>query len=652
MRFQTLNDILPINAREDRHVTLVQGEDQQQTLSFRTLRHRALSLLGVLQRRLLRPGDAMILCLADNAQFVEMFWACVMGGVVPVPLAPGTSDEHRRKLLRVFGRFDKVTVYIDSPSLARLDSFASAHGLGEEAASLRASAILSGSVHSGITLGDPVECRADDLAMIQFSSGSTGEPKGVMLTHRNLCANIASITEAAEFTDGDRALSWMPLSHDMGLIGFHLNMLACGASHTIMRTELFVRRPLLWLELATQQSATVLCSPNFGYQHYLRQFASKRPAALDLSSVRLIFNGAEPISADLCRRFTDALSAYGLKPNTMFAVYGLAEASLAVSFPVPGAPLKTVWLDRAALQSGTAMEVLSDSSHKGAEFVRLGAPVPGCELRIADLNGKKLFDHLLGHVQIRGENVTGGYYRDTEASASTRTSDGWLDTGDLGLFIDGELIVAGRAKELIIVNGQNYYPSDVERIAELVPGIEVNRVAAASVYGSSEEVEVAALFVVYRDDLKKFLPRAAMLRQLVAQATGLDVAYVVPVKQIPKTTSGKLQRNLCAEAFNRGEYQTILAELAALTASEALFDASKPTSLSTVERLVAICGPLVTTQTITFDTNLLEISLNSLSLARIHEAIEREFPEKVEVTDFFDYPTLGQLAGFIDASRA
>ena len=646
---QTLDAILAANARDDRQITFIDGENEQRVVGFQRLRQRALGVLGALQRRSIRPGDTMVLCLGDNERFLEMFWACVLGGIVPVPLAPGATDEHRRKLLRVFAQLGDATVYMDTPSLDRLDEYAVAAGLSDAAARLRARAIAPGGLDFGDAPGTPVASQPDDLAFIQYSSGSTGEPKGVLLTHRNLSANIASIIEAAAFSDRDIALSWMPLSHDMGLIGFHLNMLACGASHAIMRTELFARRPLLWLELASARRATVLCSPNFGYQHYLRQFAAKPPQRLDLSAVRLIFNGAEPISAELCRQFAHALAPHGLRANTLFPVYGLAEASLAVSFPRPGAALETVVLDRTALHIGNPVRVVpssSDSAKDAVEFVKLGVAVPGTGIRIVDGAGAPLADTAVGHVHIRGDNVSAGYFE----HAPSRLADGWLDTGDLGLWWEGQLVITGRAKDLIIVNGQNFYPSDLEGIAQQVDGIEANRVAAAGVRTPGEDVETLALFVVHRGDLADFVPKAAALRRHMLQQTGLDVAHVVPVSAIPKTTSGKLQRFTLTEAFGTGGFATILRELAALSADDNQ-GTNDGNPIPTVARLEQICQPLIAGIRITPDTNLLDIDLNSLTLARIHEAIEREYPQRIEVTDLFDYPTLGQLATLLDTPR-
>lgn len=647
---QTLNEILPADVREDRHITFIEGENEQRTMSFRRLRQRAAGALGALQRRGLKRGDTLILFIADNERFVEMFWACVLGGIVAVPLAPGVADEHWRKLLRVFAQLDRSLVCIDSPTLDRLDGFIATHHLETEGQQLRERTVVVGGLDIAGEPGATARPDPGDLAFIQYSSGSTGDPKGVMLTHRNLTANIASIIEGAAFTDQDSVMSWMPLSHDMGLIGFHLTQLASGINHAIMRTELFARRPLLWLDLASQRRCTVLCSPNFGFQHYLRQYTHRSPQGLDLSAVRLIFNGAEPISAEVCRRFMRTMAPHGLKPSAMFAVYGLAEASLAVSFALRGTPLETVVVDPTRLRVGEPVRHEALNGGRVSELVKLGLPLSGVELRIVDDAGETLGERVLGHLLIRGDNVTAGYYRDPGRSAEIISADGWLDTGDLGFLWDGQLVIAGREKDLVIINGQNHYPHDLERIAAEVVGIEANRVAAAGVHGPVADTEELAFFVIHRAGIDEFLPKVLELRRKMLQQTGVDVAHVVPVKQIPKTSSGKLQRYALAEAFERGDFDEPLAEIQRLLEQRNV--AEERSGTPTAQRLQRICAAFVADRELTPQTNLLEIDLNSLTLARIHEAIEREFPQRVQVTDLFDYPTLEQLAEFLDNAPA
>ncbi|MCC2658522.1 MAG: Acyl-CoA synthetase (AMP-forming)/AMP-acid ligase [Panacagrimonas sp.] len=653
-RFETLTAALRANRREDRQLILIDGEDDQRALTFVELERRALRLLGALQRRDLRPGDAVILFVNDNERFLEMFWACVLGRLVPVPIAVGISDEHRRKLFRVFGQFDRAWVYSDARTFERVDAFASTHDLGAEHARLRERSLQIGALDLAGAAGVESAAAADDIAFIQYSSGSTREPKGVVLTHRNICANLASIRTAARFTDRDVALSWMPLTHDMGLIGFHLNMLACGVTHAVMRTELFARRPLLWLAKATELRATVLCSPNFGYEHYLKQFESKRPQGLDLSPVRLLFNGAEPISAALCRRFLDVMGPLGLRASAMFPVYGLAEASLAVSFPEPGSALQSTHVDRAELAIGRAVRALAADAPRAVELVRLGRAVPGTDLRIAAEDGAALEAGRLGHVLIRGDNVTRGYFRDEDATrAALPGSEGWLDTGDLGFLSpeSGDLVIAGRTKDVIFVNGQNWYPHDLEGLAAEVPGIEINKVVAAGAQVPGRQGgESLVLFVLHRESIEAFVPQARELRRVLGQQAGLEVGYVVPVTRIPKTTSGKLQRHALARAFEQGEFDEAVRALAPLLDPVAGDSGSAAAAAApgTLECLQGLCARVIPDKRIDPGTNLFEINLSSLTLARLHEAIDETFPGRLDVMDLFDYPTLQDLAGFLD----
>ncbi|MBS0365646.1 MAG: non-ribosomal peptide synthetase [Proteobacteria bacterium] len=648
--FKTLTEIIQAHRALPLQITYLEGEKDSRSVSAAELYERALGILYHLQRLGARRGDRLILFLNNNEQFIDAFWAAVLGGIVPVPVALGISDEHRHKLLRIARRLGKPFIYTEKRSLERIEAFARQAGETDTFTALRQRAFLVDDLDDISRAGTVQPAGPADVAFIQFSSGSTSEPKGVVLTHGNLVANIRGSTEVAGFNERDVSLSWMPLTHDMGLIGFHLVMFANRVHAHLMPTELFVRRPLLWLQLASRIRASILCSPNFGYRHYLKVLGERAPEDLDLSAVRLIFNGAEPISVELCEEFLTRLAASQLQRNAMYPVYGLAEASLAVAFPAPHTPLRTLTLNRHRLAAGTAVQRLTEADRDGIRLVCEGKAIPYCHLRICDDQDRELPPEHIGNIHISGDNVTRGYFEDAAANAAAFSADGWLRTGDLGVIHGGELYVTGRAKEIIFVNGQNYYPHDLEAIAQRLPGLELGKVVAAGVRAPGAQTEQLVLFILHRGGMPEFLPVATQAARLINEQTGLEVADVVPVKRIPKTTSGKIQRHLLEENYGSGEFAEELAELAALRAAQGGSSAQSGNEIES--RLQAICDSALGGRRLGVDDNLFEIGASSLKLIEIHEQIDREFPGKVDLTELFDYPTIGELARHLQAKLA
>jgi acyl-CoA synthetase (AMP-forming)/AMP-acid ligase II len=380
----TLIELIEANRSFPRDLTYLEGENDTHTVSFAELYERALGILYHLQRLGARRGDKLIVFLGNNEQFIDVFWAAILGGIVPVPVALGISDEHRHKLLRIAHRLGQPYLYTERRSLERIGTFAAQVGETRLFEELRARTFLVDNLDDISRPGSVQKVAASDTAFIQFSSGSTSEPKGVVLTHGNLLANTRGSTAVCGFNEHDVSLSWMPLTHDMGLIGFHLIMFANRVRTHLMPTELFVRRPLLWLSFASRVRATILCSPNFGYKHYLKVLGERAPEGLDLSAVRLIFNGAEPISVELCEEFLTRLAPARLARNSMYPVYGLAEASLAVSFPPPGTPLRTLALNRHHMNPGDPVEPVAPGERDAVLLVSEGKAIPYCRVRIAD----------------------------------------------------------------------------------------------------------------------------------------------------------------------------------------------------------------------------------------------------------------------------
>jgi len=650
MSFTTLVDILEMNRGVDRAVCYVNGETSERRVGYGELHARALGILHHLQSMGAESGDKMIVFLSDNEQFIDGFWAAVCGAILPVPLAVGISDEHRHKLLRVARKLGKPWLYTDAKNLERLQSLAAEVGESPLFAELKSRTFLVESITDISRPGKLRRPSPDDPAFIQFSSGSTSEPKGVVLTHANLVANTRGATMVDGFSRDDVTLSWMPLTHDMGLIGFFIMQFANGVHINLMPTELFVRRPLLWMQVASRKRVTITCSPNFGYRHFLKVLGDRKLEGLDLSCIRLIFNGAEPISVELCNEFMDKLAYTGLKRRAMYPVYGLAEASLAVTLPPPGGEYRWIRVDRQKLNVGSKVELNPADARHALELIAVGRPVPFTEVRIADDARAPLANGHVGHILIRGANVTRGYFGDPEATARAIDAAGWLDTGDLGVMHDDSLYITGRAKEIIFINGQNYYPYDLENIAQRAPGLELGKVVAAGVNRPGSQGEDLVVFVLHRGGMEEFLPTAAAVARLINEHTGLEVAEVVPVKRIPKTTSGKVQRHLLEEALIEGEFDRDLAALAGLREGKAGAVAVQGSALEA--RLQAICEAALPGKRVGIDDNLFDIGASSLKLIEIHETIDRDYPGLIDLTELFDHPTIGQLAAHLQGKLA
>jgi len=454
-----------------RGVHVVEADGSTTSCPYPELLDTARRIAGGLCASGVAPETPVLLPLSAPRAFVPAFWGTVLSGRVPVPLpAPDRPPAHDR--LRA------VAAALDTPAAIVADPDATGDTLRPDGGPMFALEDL----RSEDAAPAPPAPSPGDTALIQFSSGSTGAPKGVRLTHRNVQANLRAIARALQLGDGDAGSNWMPLYHDMGLVGYHLVPLFVGIDQFHLPTAHFLRRPLRWLDHLTAQPVTVTAAPTFGQRLVLRCLEGRAADRdWDLSDVRLLLNGAEPIDAAVMDRFAQALALHGLARTAMHPVYGLAEATLAVTMPArPDDPPTVASWDRDAMRTDRQTRPAPTDAEDPRRSVAVGAPVDGCEVRVVDAEDAPCPDGTLGHVQVRGDSIMPGYVdADSDADdAEPFTPDGWLRTGDLGVLCDGRLHVTGRQRDRLIVRGQTLHALDLERtVARAVPGVRPGKVA-------------------------------------------------------------------------------------------------------------------------------------------------------------------------------
>ncbi|GAA2433704.1 non-ribosomal peptide synthetase/type I polyketide synthase [Streptomyces glaucus] len=544
MNHDTLWNVLreAAHASPEQVTTHVRG-DGELDITYRELMSTARRVAGGLRAAGIRPGTCVPLVADRSEDFQVMFWGLLGADLVPVPLAADV-----RRVLPVREHLDRPPVFVDSAAedlVRHLPAGAAVVRLEE--------------VRDGDDLGGPTGCEPDGLAFVQFSSGSTGAPKGVELTHAAVTANLRQILAASDLGPDDVVVSWMPYFHDMGLIGTHLAPLAARAKQVRIGPLAFARRPGIWFETATAHRATHLSAANFALALATRRLSEEDMARFDLTTVRRVVVGAEPISASVWRDFTRRTRPAGLAPHALQPVYGLAEATLAVTFPPPGEIAAPLSLDRTALGRGRAVDApAADGS--AVELMDLGHPVPGCAVRIVDDAGRELGDRRVGHIQVRGPQTARGYHRLPEATAAAFTAGGWLHTGDTGFLRDGRLCVTGRYKDVLFLNGLKHHAADLEDVAAATPGLPPG---TAAVVGSTDPDTGGERVVVFVSWARP--PRSAdEVLQRVAARVGEalfhdDVRVVaLPPGQFPRTTSGKVRRHVLRERFEAGRYSRVV----------------------------------------------------------------------------------------------
>lgn len=532
---------------------LVQEKEPAKFVAYAEIARRARRFGAALQAAGVRRGDRVGLILPDSSEFVDAIFGAMYAGAIAVPVYPpmnlGQFEAYLGNTTHILRQAGCSLLVTDSkvrPILGKLMS---------SVPSVRSVEVYQSFVKQVDERAAPigVDVKPEDVAFLQFTSGSTSRPKGVTLTHANLIANIEAIGGAAGLQIPEEAygVSWLPLYHDMGLIGFVFTPIHYRVKGvTFISPLMFLKRPSVWLRQLSERKAMITFAPNFAYGLATTRIKEHELQGVDLSHLRVAGCGAEPIQYETLKAFAERYAPYGFKRTAFLPCYGMAEHSLAVTFVGLDDDLKADRVDPEALAQGEAKPAADGAD--AVQVVCCGRSFPGHELRIADADGQALPEGRVGQIELRGPSVMQGYWNDAERTAAA-LKDGWLATGDLGYLKGGELYVCGRIKDLIIIHGRNYHPQDLEWQASQVEGVRRGNVIAFGLHDPQigrERVIVAA--EVRSPEAGDELREKIVARILEALALKVDEVVLLPPGSLPKTSSGKLQRSKTAELFRSG----------------------------------------------------------------------------------------------------
>ena len=533
-------------------ITFMSG-DTADRVEWKRLVDEARGMAAIMQARGVEPGDHVALLGPTSRDLVTAIAAVWLAGativVMPIPMRMASIEEFVAATRRRLRRADVALFAID-PELA-----AFVEPEPGDPPMIGFDELRPG---PGRPTAGGFDRPADDperLAILQFTSGSTSDPKGVALPHRAVASNLDAIAVAAELDpDTDVLVSWLPLYHDMGLVGLLTLPMTTGTDLVLGAPQDFMASPLRWMQWISDFGGTATAGPNFSY--VLATRALQRASGLDLSSLRIALNGAEPVDPDTVEAFVAAAAPHGMRPGAVFPAFGMAEVAIAGTFPPPMAGLRIDAVDLRRLEAENVAAPVAPDDPAARKLAKLGKPVPGLEVRIVDpSSGVELAEREVGELEIRGTSVCSGYYND-RAATEALFHDGWLRTGDLAYLVDGELVMCGRIKDVIIVGGRNVFPEDIERAVGTVDGVRAGNVIAFGVEGRNHKEAIVVVAETKLDDTREL---HATINEHVRAVVGVPAKEIVlvPPGTLPKTSSGKLQRSLCRDRYLGTELQTV-----------------------------------------------------------------------------------------------
>jgi amino acid adenylation domain-containing protein len=657
---QNLAEVLLKTAKQNstKGINYVQFDGTTNFQSYLELRETATKILTGLKQLGLKPKDQVILQLEQNQDFISAFWACILGGFVPIPLATATiygpDNSAAKKLHSAWRVFAQPLVLTNEKLAAPIRNLA---------AQLKIENLKLATLEqlpSSASKTDYHSANPDEIALMLLTSGSTGIPKIVKLSHQNILHSIAATSQMAGFTSQDISLNWLPLDHPGPLIRCVIRMVYLGCQQIHAPTAMVLQEPLQWLDWLERYRVTTTWAPNFAFALLNDRATEIKKRHWNLTSLKSLLNTAEPIVPQTAIKLWELLSPYGLSKTAMHSSWGMAETSSGVTH-----------------SEHYLSDFSRDENHENNSFAELGLPVPGISLRIVDEQDRIVTEQTIGYLQVKGATVTSGYEQnlvggnaasrreasplgqaaystlsDSQANQEAFTADGWFKTGDLGFLAQGRLTITGRNKDVIIINGNNYYSHEIESIVEEIAGVEISYTAACGIRQPNSNTDRLAIFfhtsISENEALLELLKK--IQRQIVLKI-GINPAYLIPVEQaaIPKTSIGKIQRSQLKQRFEAGEFEAIVKRI------ETILDAARGKTIEEVaprteleQQLACIWQKVLNVSTISIHDDFFELGGHSILVFQMISRLREELKIELPIPYLFQAPTVGQLSKLIE----
>lgn len=656
LNYKDLLESLIELSKEDKGIYIYNSLKDKEFISYKQVLERSQYLCELLRSAgLVEESKIMIRC-NSNLNFIYSFWVCILGGFIAVPMDISQYNYNEEVNLNVYNKLDDLYLLCDDERLIEKES----SYFGNKFTDLSKIVFENAkAVQFKIK-----ENHADDIVCIQFSSGSTGQSRGVILRKKNIVANVNAIAERLEIQDDDIMLSWQPLTHCYGLFVYHVLPIIKGLDQHLIPTGVYMQNPLLWLQLANRLRATRLGTIPFALKHYLSIFnKTDSKDTLKLDCIRSITIGAEQVTFDLCNEFVTKLEMYGMSNQVMIPLYGLAESVTVVSLQEVNKCLTKYGINQDTVEIGEEIEFLPLSeSNKKINVLEIGKPVNDIEVAIKDENMCSVKEKVIGHIFIKGDCVTSGYYHDDEANRFSQRCQGWFDTGDLGFMYEGKVTVIGRKKELLIINGKKYSCIEVEEIIRIgLKDESSERVVACSGLNVESNMEQSIIFIQYKGNMdddkeqRRFLLLCNKVRHILYEQLGISVDYILPIAEIPKTFSGKVRRVELMKRFLRGEYKMFVSKLYEEQGQETSeknniqeHQVMKTYSQSKVlATIISIIEDMFHVKVTDTDLTFKDYGIFSINIPPFLMRVSEKFHINIKTSSLFSYPSIRKLAEYI-----